>query len=151
MRLPQWLLIYIETLCRHNHCSLIAGGGRHPGFALGAGIRQGCPLSPLLFATAFDLLLRRMRRLCPEVLVRAYADDIAAALPSVTHSPPPWSGSAGPAFARPEPESPEPCWACQKEGRSGCIDIVSRIKDSDYRGQTQPGDTGLHSWAGQAN
>ena len=45
---------------------------------------MGCPLSPLCFAVAADLLLRRLQRLFPQALVRAYADDLAMVLPS-TH------------------------------------------------------------------
>ena len=44
--------------------------------------RQGCPLSPLLFAVVADLLLRRLQRHLPSTLIRAYADDIALVLKS---------------------------------------------------------------------
>ena len=73
--------MFSAMLYRANRCQLVAGGTRHAGFELQAGIRQGCPLSPLLFAVASDVLLRRLQRLVPEATFRAYADDLAAELP----------------------------------------------------------------------
>ena len=80
--LPAPILNFIVRLYLENHCSLIIGGARHPGLQLLSGIRQGCPLSPLCFAIAADLLLRRLSRLIPDACIRAYADDLAKALES---------------------------------------------------------------------
>ena len=74
---PVWLLSFIRCLYYGNTCHIALGGGRHEGFDITRGIRQGCPLSPLLFAVASDVLLRRLDRFIPGACTRAYADDLA--------------------------------------------------------------------------
>ena len=86
--IPQFLMTFITALYQDNRCSLIIGGTRHQGFQLLSGIRQGCPLSPLCFAIAADLLLRRLQRLMPDALLRAYADDLSISVKNGTSALP---------------------------------------------------------------
>ena len=48
-------------------------------FQFTAGVRQRCPLSPILFAMLSDVLLRRLSRSMLDALPRAYADDLTIA------------------------------------------------------------------------
>ena len=76
--LPPWLLQFVRALYVANDATLVVAGSKHAGFSLKAGIRQGCPLSPILFAIAMDVLLRRLHRLAPDAVIRAFADDVGA-------------------------------------------------------------------------
>ena len=78
---PNWLLRFIVVLYQRNFCYIVLDGARFDGFTISRGIRQGCPLSPLLFAVASDLLIRRLQRLLPKGCIRAYADDTAVVIP----------------------------------------------------------------------
>ena len=52
------------------------------------GMRQGCPLSGLLFAICVDVLIRRISAQAgPEGCIRAFADDIASIIPELRHLP----------------------------------------------------------------
>jgi len=75
--LPPPVLQVIRFLYQSNNCIIKLKGHLFEGFPLTSGVRQGCPLSPLLFVATIDILLRRLHRLFPGSLVRAFADDNA--------------------------------------------------------------------------
>ena len=50
-------------------------GSLYEGFNLEAGVRQGCPLSPIVYAMVAEVLLDKIEADCENVFVRAYADD----------------------------------------------------------------------------
>ena len=75
---PHWLLCFVDCLYDNTRCSISLEGRLFEGFQQNAGIRQGCPLSPLLFILAIEPFLRKLWELPGMRTVRAYADDIAA-------------------------------------------------------------------------
>jgi ribonuclease HI len=46
------------------------------------GVKQGCPLSPILFVLIYDPLIRALKR-CPDLLPKAAADDLAVSSASL--------------------------------------------------------------------
>ena len=86
--LPAGALHAVRALYDNNRCRLAFGGQLWGGFLQEAGIRQGCPLSPILFAAIMDPFLRILRRRLPGEFIRAYADDTAAVVRNVREAAP---------------------------------------------------------------
>ena len=76
--LPDHALNFIRALYDCNKCNISYKGSVYPGFDMGRGVRQGCPISPLLFAAAVDVLLRTLQLRLPSSTIKAFADDIGA-------------------------------------------------------------------------
>lgn len=87
----------------HPPCYARFGGGSVSGFRMDSGVRQGCPLSPLLYV----VVLRRLAAAVPSSVPRAYADDTAIVLADLARDArrlqPILTGvSGGPRLALPE-------------------------------------------------
>ena len=75
--LPVSAVNVLAALYDNNRCEILINGETYLGFSMASGIRQGCPLSPLLFAAVADLLLRTLQKSPPHSSTRAFADDTA--------------------------------------------------------------------------
>ena len=69
-----------RSLYNECRCKVSVKGQTFAGFNMSSGVRQGCPLSPLIYAVAAELLLDAIEQRTPEAFVRAYADDAALVL-----------------------------------------------------------------------
>ena len=79
--IPRCALNVVGTIYHQGCCMIAQSQDMFEGFNIGAGIRQGCPLSPLIFVTVMDLLLRFLgKELGDDVTIRAFADDIGLVL-----------------------------------------------------------------------
>ena len=78
--LPNHAINFIKSLYDNNACNISYKGAIYEGFGMECGVRQGCPISPLLFAASVDILLRMLTKKLPLATFKAFADDIGAVI-----------------------------------------------------------------------
>ena len=82
--IPPHIVAAIQALYSNNDHVLKIQGQCYPAFRAAAGVRQGCPLSSIIFVIATDSITRYLEaNLGPTDCLRAYADDIAILLHDV--------------------------------------------------------------------
>ena len=74
---PRGVIQIMNNFYRHNKLQIKLHGTKYGEFEATRGIRQGCPLSPLIFAIASDSLLRIIQHTMPHIHLRTFADDTA--------------------------------------------------------------------------
>jgi hypothetical protein len=79
--MPRKQLNFIRAMYDKTLGRMKTPGGIGQPFEMSRGIRQGCPLSPLIFAVVVDILLRKIGVFLEDRgLTRAFADDTAAVI-----------------------------------------------------------------------
>jgi len=77
LRVPVGVRMAIRALYAGQSCCLSMAGQWWPGFRITAGIRQGCPFSPLLFVLATEPFNRQLSTIAGVRERCAFADDLA--------------------------------------------------------------------------
>ena len=79
--LPTSELNAMKALYSNSRCKISMKGDVYEGFVLAAGVRQGCPLSPLIYhALVAETLLDKLEIEICNIFTRAYADDTCLVL-----------------------------------------------------------------------
>ena len=81
----------LKTFYHNNKHHIKIRGSLYDSFTCKSGVRQGCPLSGILFALSIDLLLREVDKvLVGDAVVRGYADDTAIVVDNYLRDMQPW-------------------------------------------------------------
>jgi hypothetical protein len=78
---PGWLVKIVSALLTRVRVTPVFGGRTDVWIDILRGVKQGCPLSPLLFAVCYDPLLCELNNI-PGLKVFGFADDVALAAKS---------------------------------------------------------------------
>jgi hypothetical protein len=81
--LPVWLINVIEALLADVEVSPVLANDKSLRIPIKRGVKQGCPLSPILFIILFDVLLHAISTAIPCVRHLAAADDLALTCPDL--------------------------------------------------------------------
>ncbi len=67
--LPEESLQAFDTLYTQSRCNIVIKSETFEGFGMFSGVRQGCPLSPLIHAVVAEALLDKLEAEVPQLLV----------------------------------------------------------------------------------
>jgi len=76
VRFPDWFLRFVRGMLTNVSVAPCFGKSTSVWIDIERGVKQGCPLSPLLFIIAYDPLLYSLSRI-PDIRYFAFADDLA--------------------------------------------------------------------------
>ena len=85
---PEEAMNSFKFFYRQSRCRIAVKGQTYDGFNLEAGVRQGCPLSPIVYAMVAEILLDRLEQQVEGIFVRAYADDTALIVQNIASAIP---------------------------------------------------------------
>jgi ribonuclease HI/exonuclease III len=77
MGMPQWFCAAIAGLLSDVRVYPVLAEDTGVFIPITRGVKQGCPLSPLLFAICYDVLLHALEHAHPDLDMFAFADDLA--------------------------------------------------------------------------
>ena len=86
MGLPREFIHAVQMLYKDNKHLIRLQGTLYEGPTVRSGVRQGCPLSGLIFAICADVLLIRLEKVLAgeDEVARAFADDTAVVVQDYT-------------------------------------------------------------------